>query len=29
MKWVLDSKIGVKWELREDQSDKARVVRDG
>ena len=29
MKWVLDSNIGVKWELREDQSDKARAVRDG
>jgi predicted nucleic acid-binding protein len=29
MKWVLDSNIGVKWELRDDQSDKARTVRDG
>jgi predicted nucleic acid-binding protein len=29
MKWVLDSNIGVKWLLQEDQSDKARVVRDG
>jgi len=28
MKWVLDSNIGVKWLLQEDQSDKARV-RDG
>jgi len=29
MKWVLDSNIGVKWLLQEDQSDKARAVRDG
>ncbi len=29
MKWVLDSNIGVKWLLQEDQSDKARVVREG
>jgi len=29
MKWVLDSNIGVRWMLREDQSDKARVLRDG
>jgi len=29
MKFVLDSNIGVKWLLQEDQSDKARVVRDG
>ncbi|MGO9464974.1 MAG: type II toxin-antitoxin system VapC family toxin [Isosphaeraceae bacterium] len=29
MKCALDSNIGVKWLLQEDQSDKARDVRDG
>jgi predicted nucleic acid-binding protein len=28
MMCVLDSNIGVKWLLQEDQSDQARVVRD-
>jgi predicted nucleic acid-binding protein len=28
MRCVLDSNIGVKWLLQEDQSDKARVFRD-
>src|SRR5437773_1338152 len=28
MRWVLDSNIGVKWLLQEDQSDKARGLRD-
>jgi predicted nucleic acid-binding protein len=28
MRCVLDSNIGVKWLLQEDQSDKARIIRD-
>ncbi|HZW34623.1 MAG TPA: type II toxin-antitoxin system VapC family toxin [Isosphaeraceae bacterium] len=28
MRWVLDSNVAVKWLLQEDQSDKARVLRD-
>ena len=28
MKYVLDSNIGVKWLLEEDQSDQARALRD-
>jgi predicted nucleic acid-binding protein len=28
MRYVLDSNVGIKWLLVEDQSDKARAVRD-
>ncbi len=28
MRCVLDSNIGVKWLLQEDQSVKARIIRD-
>ena len=28
MRCVLDSDIGVEWLLQEDQSDKARIIRD-
>jgi predicted nucleic acid-binding protein len=28
MRCVLDSNIGVKWLLQEEQSDKARIVRN-
>ena len=28
MRCVLDSNVGVKWLLQEDQSDKARRIRD-
>ncbi len=28
MRYVLDSNVGIKWLLAEDQSDKARLLRD-